>query len=115
MKGLHPRIASLPLEYRIEMGGNIEEFLKANVALGQVSPRIIAATLIVIIPQVRSLLTRTMVMLTALLALGSDVAPVQSAVRLQRDSRTDWTGGYPHAQHVDPDGADQGKPGGGAR
>lgn len=69
MKALQPLIASLPVGYRIEMGGNIEESLKANAALVQVFPLMIAATLIVIILQVRSLSTMTMVMLTAPLGL----------------------------------------------
>ena len=73
MKALQPLIASLPVGYRIEMGGNIEESLKANVALVQVFPLMIAATLIVIILQVRSLSTMTMVMLTAPLGLAGVV------------------------------------------
>ncbi|MCR6502127.1 efflux RND transporter permease subunit [Shinella sp. CPCC 101442] len=73
MEALQPLIASLPFGYRIEMGGNIEESLKANVALVQVFPLMIAAMLIVIILQVRSLSTMTMVMLTAPLGLAGVV------------------------------------------
>ncbi|EHJ95122.1 efflux RND transporter permease subunit [Agrobacterium tumefaciens] len=73
MKALQPLIASLPVGYRIEMGGNIEESLKANTALAQVFPVMIAAMLIVIILQVRSLSTMTMVMLTAPLGLAGVV------------------------------------------
>ncbi|SES44821.1 efflux RND transporter permease subunit [Rhizobium sp. NFR03] len=73
MKALQPLIAILPVGYRIEMGGNIEESLKANAALVQVFPLMIAATLIVIILQVRSLSTMTMVMLTAPLGLAGVV------------------------------------------
>lgn len=69
MKALQPLIASLPDGYRIEMGGNIEESLKANVALAQVFPAMIAAMLIVIIFQVRNLSTMVMVMLTGPLGL----------------------------------------------
>jgi multidrug efflux pump subunit AcrB len=69
MKALQPLIASLPDGYRIEMGGNIEESLKANVALAQVFPAMIAAMLIVIILQVRNLATMAMVMLTGPLGL----------------------------------------------
>jgi multidrug efflux pump subunit AcrB len=75
MQALQPLIASLPVGYRIEMGGNIEESLKANVALVQVFPVMIAAMLIVIILQVRSLSTMTMVMLTGPLGLAG-VVPV---------------------------------------
>ncbi|MEY9783847.1 efflux RND transporter permease subunit [Sinorhizobium fredii] len=75
MTALQPLIASLPVGYRIEMGGNIEESLKANVALVKIFPAMIAATLIVIILQVRSLSTMTMVMLTAPLGLAG-VVPV---------------------------------------
>ncbi|WP_312471938.1 efflux RND transporter permease subunit [Brucella sp.] len=75
MKALQPLIASLPVGYRIEMGGNIEESLKANVALVKIFPAMIAAMLIVIILQVRSLSTMTMVMLTAPLGLAG-VVPV---------------------------------------
>jgi multidrug efflux pump subunit AcrB len=73
MQALQPLIASLPVGYRIEMGGNIEESLKANVALVKIFPLMIAATLIVIILQVRSLSTMTMVMLTAPLGLAGAV------------------------------------------
>ncbi|PSH66707.1 MFS transporter [Phyllobacterium brassicacearum] len=72
-KALQPLIASLPVGYRIEMGGNIEESLKANAALVQIFPVMIAAMLIVIILQVRSLSTMTMVMMTAPLGLAGAV------------------------------------------
>ena len=75
LKALQPLIASLPAGYRIEMGGNIEESLKANVALVQIFPAMIAAMLIVIVLQVRSLSTMTMVMLTGPLGLAG-VVPV---------------------------------------
>ncbi len=73
MKALQPLIATLPAGYQIEMGGNIEESLKANTALAKVFPVMIAATLIVIILQVRSLATMTMVMMTAPLGLAGVV------------------------------------------
>ncbi|AYM08833.1 efflux RND transporter permease subunit [Agrobacterium tumefaciens] len=73
MTALQPLLASLPAGYTIEMGGNIEESLKANTALVKVFPLMIAATLIVIILQVRSLSTMTMVMLTAPLGLAGVV------------------------------------------
>ncbi|OWV99795.1 efflux RND transporter permease subunit [Rhizobium sp. R693] len=75
MKALQPLITALPVGYRIEMGGNIEESLKANVALVQIFPAMIAAMLIVIVLQVRSLSTMTMVMLTGPLGLAG-VVPV---------------------------------------
>lgn len=75
MVALQPLIASLPVGYRIEMAGNIEESLKANAALVKIFPAMIAATLIVIILQVRSLSTMTMVVLTAPLGLAG-VVPV---------------------------------------
>lgn len=69
MKALQPLIASLPSGYRIEMGGSIEEAAKANDALGKIFPAMIAATLMIIMLQVRSFSTMTMVMLTAPLGL----------------------------------------------
>lgn len=69
MTALQPLIASLPAGYRIEMGGSIEESVKANTALGKVFPAMIAAMLIVIMLQVRSFSTMAMVMLTAPLGL----------------------------------------------
>ncbi|RXT57413.1 MFS transporter [Bosea sp. Tri-44] len=65
MTALQPLIASLPAGYRIEMGGSIEEATKANAALGKVFPVMIAATLIVIMLQVRSFSMMAMVLLTA--------------------------------------------------
>ncbi|MBY4612548.1 efflux RND transporter permease subunit [Rhizobium redzepovicii] len=73
LKALQPLIASLPVGYRIEMGGNIEESLKANNALVKIFPTMIAAMLIVIVLQVRSLSTMTMVMLTGPLGLAGAV------------------------------------------
>lgn len=75
MTALRPLIASLPAGYRIELGGSIEEAAKANIALGKVFPAMIAAMLIVIMLQVRSFSTMTMVMLTAPLGLVG-VVPV---------------------------------------
>src|SRR3954447_10275589 len=65
MTALQPLIASLPAGYRIEMGGSIEEAAKANAALAKIFPAMVAATLIVIMLQVRSFSTMAMVMLTA--------------------------------------------------
>lgn len=75
LHALQPLIDTLPVGYRIEIGGNIEESNKANEALAQIFPLMIAAMLIVIILQVRSLSTMTMVMLTAPLGLAG-VVPV---------------------------------------
>jgi multidrug efflux pump subunit AcrB len=65
MTALQRLIASLPSGYRIEMGGSIEEAAKANAALGKIFPAMIAATLIIIMLQVRSFSTMAMVLLTA--------------------------------------------------
>jgi multidrug efflux pump subunit AcrB len=75
MAALKPLIASLPEGYRIEMGGSIEEALKANVALAAVFPIMIALTLLVVMFQVRSFPAMTMVVLTAPLGLVG-VVPV---------------------------------------
>lgn len=69
LTALQPLIASLPAGYRIETGGSIEEAAKANDALAKVFPAMIAITLIVIMLQVRSFSTMTMVVLTAPLGL----------------------------------------------
>ncbi|WP_211341109.1 efflux RND transporter permease subunit [Paracoccus methylarcula] len=69
MTALQPLIASLPAGYRIEMGGSSEEAAKANTALAKIFPLMIAATLIVIMLQVRSFATMAMVVLTAPLGL----------------------------------------------
>ena len=69
LQALQPLIVSLPAGYRIEMAGSIEEAAKANDALARVFPAMIAATLIVLMLQVRSFSTMTMVMLTAPLGL----------------------------------------------
>jgi multidrug efflux pump subunit AcrB len=75
MTALQPLIASVPAGYRIETGGSIEEAAKANTALSKVFPAMIAATLIVIMLQVRSFSTMAMVMVTAPLGLVG-VVPV---------------------------------------
>ncbi len=66
---LRPIIAKLPAGYRIEMGGNIEESVKANTALIAVFPLMLALMLAIIMVQVRSFSAMTMVMLTAPLGL----------------------------------------------
>jgi multidrug efflux pump subunit AcrB len=66
---LAPLIARLPDQYRIEMGGNIEESSKANAALVPIFPIMILFTLMVIVFQVRSLPAMAMVFLTAPLGL----------------------------------------------
>jgi multidrug efflux pump subunit AcrB len=66
---LQPLIASLPASYRIEMGGSIEEADKANAALVKIFPVMIAATLIIIMLQVRSFSMAAIVLLTAPLGL----------------------------------------------
>jgi multidrug efflux pump subunit AcrB len=74
LKDLKPIIAALPADYRIEMGGSIEEAGKANVALAAVFPLMFILMMVVIIFQVRSLSAMFMVLLTAPLALVG-VAP----------------------------------------
>jgi multidrug efflux pump subunit AcrB len=69
LAAMQPLIASPPAGYRIEMGGSIEEAEKANPALAKIFPAMIAATLIIIMLQVRSFSMPAMVMLTALLGL----------------------------------------------
>lgn len=69
MAALQPLIAALPPGYRIDMGGSIEEAGKANAALATIFPVMIAATLIIIMLQVRSFPMMAMVMLTAPLGL----------------------------------------------
>ncbi|WP_416356295.1 efflux RND transporter permease subunit [Aureimonas phyllosphaerae] len=69
LAALQPLIASLPDGYRIEMGGNIDESLKANAALAKVFPIMIVLTLIVIMFQVRSFSATFMTVLTAPLGL----------------------------------------------
>jgi multidrug efflux pump subunit AcrB len=69
MSALQPIISRLPQGYRIEIGGNIEESLKANTALARVFPAMLTLMLIVIILQVRSFSVMSLVMLTAPLGL----------------------------------------------
>jgi multidrug efflux pump subunit AcrB len=68
-KDLQPVVARLPAGYRIEMGGSIEEFGKANRAMAPIFPIMIALTLITVIFQVRSISAMTMVFATAPLGL----------------------------------------------
>ena len=68
-KALGPIIAKLPAGYRIEMAGSIEKSAKANTALAAVFPVMVLGMLAIIMLQVRSFSTMTMVMLTAPLGL----------------------------------------------
>jgi multidrug efflux pump subunit AcrB len=68
-RALKPIVADLPNDYRIEMGGSIEESAKANDALTAVFPIMVGLMLMVIMLQVRSFSAMTMVILTAPLGL----------------------------------------------
>lgn len=69
LKAIQPIIDKLPEGYKIEVGGNTEESLKANVALAKVFPIMFVCMLVVIILQVRSLSALSMTILTAPLGL----------------------------------------------
>ena len=68
-KALAPLMARLPPGYSIELGGNIEDSTKANVALLPVMPIMVALILLVLVVQTRSLSATAMVFLTAPLGL----------------------------------------------
>jgi len=68
-KALAPLMARLPAGYSIELGGNIEDSSKANVALLPVMPIMVALILLVLVVQTRSLSATAMVFLTAPLGL----------------------------------------------
>jgi multidrug efflux pump subunit AcrB len=68
-KALVPIMAKLPNGYQIEMAGPIEESAKANAALALVFPVMLLAMLAIIMFQVRSFSTMTMVVLTGPLGL----------------------------------------------
>ena len=87
---LGPIIEKLPPGYRIDLGGAIEEAMKANNALAALFPVMILCMLTFIMLQVRSFSTMFMVFLTAPLRLGrsgADHAALPFAVRFQRHSR----------------------------
>ncbi|MGN6579776.1 MAG: efflux RND transporter permease subunit [Bordetella sp.] len=69
LKQLQPIIAALPDGYRIEEGGSIEQSRKASDAIVPLLPIMIAATLLIIILQVRSMATMIMVFATSPLGL----------------------------------------------
>lgn len=69
LKEIQPLIEKLPEDYKIEVGGNIEDSEKANKALLPMFPIMIILTLFVIVVQVRSLSMMAMVFLTAPLGL----------------------------------------------
>lgn len=69
LKQLKPIIADLPDGYRIEEGGAIEQSRKATSAIVPLLPIMIAATLLIIILQVRSMATMIMVFATSPLGL----------------------------------------------
>lgn len=66
---LQPTIEKLPSGYRIEQAGSIEESGKASKAMLPLFPIMLAATLIIIILQVRSISAMVMVFLTSPLGL----------------------------------------------
>ena len=69
LKQLKPIIARLPDGYRIEEGGAIEQSRKATGAIVPLLPIMIAATLLIIILQVRSIAAMIMVFATSPLGL----------------------------------------------
>jgi multidrug efflux pump subunit AcrB len=66
---LKPVMDKLPSGYRIEQAGSIEESGKATVAMLPIFPIMLAATLLIIIVQVRSISAMVMVFLTSPLGL----------------------------------------------
>ncbi|MBW8777659.1 MAG: efflux RND transporter permease subunit, partial [Burkholderiales bacterium] len=66
---LQPLMDKLPGGYRIEQAGSIEESGKATVAMLPIFPIMLAATLLIIILQVRSISAMVMVFLTSPLGL----------------------------------------------
>lgn len=68
-KRLQPVIDALPSGYRIEQAGSIEESAKASAAMMPLFPIMIAATLLIIILQVRSIAAMVMVFATSPLGL----------------------------------------------
>src|SRR5712664_4257814 len=74
-KAIQPIIDKLPDGYKIEVGANVEESVKANAALAKVFPIMIVCMLVVIIFQVRSLPALAMTVLTAPLGLAG-VVPI---------------------------------------
>ena len=66
---LEPIMDKLPSGYRIEQAGSIEESGKATVAMLPIFPIMLAATLLIIILQVRSISAMVMVFLTSPLGL----------------------------------------------
>ena len=66
---LQPLIKQLPVGYKIDMAGSIEEAGKANAALAPIFPIMIVLMMVVIILQVRSLSAMAIVLLTAPLGL----------------------------------------------
>ncbi|OSQ36016.1 efflux RND transporter permease subunit [Thalassospira mesophila] len=74
LKALQPIITDLPAGYHIELGGSIENSVKANKALSAIFPIMIILMLIVTIFQVRSIPGMLMVILTAPLGLVGAVS-----------------------------------------
>lgn len=66
---LQPIIKNLPMGYRIEEAGSIEESAKASKAILPILPIMVAVTLLIIIIQVRSIPAMFMVFLTSPLGL----------------------------------------------
>jgi multidrug efflux pump subunit AcrB len=68
-KQLQPIIEKLPSGYKIEEAGSIEESGKATVAMLPIFPIMLAATLLILMLQVRSMAAMVMVFLTSPLGL----------------------------------------------
>ena len=65
LKSIQPIIDRLPAGYRIEVGADTEESLKANQALAKIFPIMFVCMLVVVMIQVRSLPALAMTILTA--------------------------------------------------
>ncbi|WP_417578960.1 efflux RND transporter permease subunit [Nitrincola sp.] len=71
---LQPLVAELPLGYRIEVGGSVEESAKANLSIQKLQPLMLALMLIFIMLQMRSFTGTFVVIATAPLGLVGAVA-----------------------------------------
>ena len=96
---------TLPLGYRIEIGGAIEDSARGQKSIAAGVPLLVLAVLTLLMIQLQSFSRTLMVVLTAplgLIGVVAGAARVRQAVRLRRDAGHDRAVRHHHAQLGDP-------------
>jgi hypothetical protein len=109
-QAIAPIRAKLPVGYRIDTGGAIEDSAKGQQSIAVVAPIMVLVMLTALMLQLQSFSRLAMVVLTAplgLIGVSGRAPPLQRALRLRRDARHHRARRHDHEELRDPRGPDR--------